>query len=154
MLVETQALVVSTKYPLPRRMATGLDLNRVLVLLAAMEKHLGLRLEDRDVFVSLAGGVRLKDPALDLAACLAVCGSARDKALPGDLVMVGEVGLLGEVSRVPFLESRLREAAKAGFKKALVPAKSVKEISKPGLELIGVSDIEEAAQKVFAGHLL
>ncbi|MBI3551865.1 MAG: DNA repair protein RadA [Elusimicrobia bacterium] len=152
MLVEAQALVVSTKYPLPRRMATGLDLNRVLVLLAAMEKHLKLRLEDRDVFVSLAGGVRLKDPALDLAACLAVCGSARSIALPPDWVMVGEVGLLGEVSRVPFLESRLRAAAKAGFKKAVVPLKSAKELGRVGLELVGVSDIEEAAAKVFAGH--
>lgn len=150
MLVETQALVVYTKYPLPRRMATGLDLNRVLVLLAAMEKHLGLRLEDRDAYVSLAGGVRLKDPALDLAACMAVVSSARNRALPADMVMIGEVGLLGEVSRVPHLENRLREAAKAGFTRALVPAKAAREMPKTvGLTLSGVSDLREAAALLF-----
>ena len=152
MLVETQSLVVFTKYPLPRRMATGLDLNRVLVLLAAMEKHLGLRLEDRDAYVSLAGGVRLKDPALDLAVCMAVASSARNRALPADLLMIGEVGLLGEVSRVPYLENRLKEAAKSGFTRALVPAKAVRDLPKNlGLRLEGVSDLREAAGLLFAG---
>jgi len=146
MLVEVQSLVVYTKYPLPRRMATGLDLNRVLVLLAAMEKHLRLRLEDRDVFVSLAGGLRVKDPAVDLAACLAVVSSAREVPVPSDWVMLGEVGLLGDVGRVPHLETRLKEAAKAGFRRALVPARCVKELSrKPGLDLVGVADLEAAA---------
>jgi DNA repair protein RadA/Sms len=149
MLVEAQALVVSTKYPLPRRTATGLDLNRVLVLLAAMEKHLRLHLEDCDVFVSLAGGVRLKDPALDLAACLAIVSSARETPLPADTIAIGEVGLLGEVSRVPHLENRLREAAKAGFARALVPQRAIKDLPKLGLELVGVTDLPEAVQKAF-----
>ncbi len=150
LLVEVQSLVVYTKYPLPRRMATGLDLNRLLVLLAAMEKHTKLRLEDRDVFLSLAGGLRLKDPALDLAACLAVLGSARDKAVPSDWVAIGEVGLLGEVGRVPHLELRLREAAKAGFKKALVPAGSIKPLSRHlGIEAVGVRDLPQAVDKIF-----
>jgi DNA repair protein RadA/Sms len=149
MLVEVQSLVVHTKYPLPRRMSTGLDLNRVLVLLAAMEKHLRLSAEDCDVFVSLAGGVRLKDPALDLAACMAVVSSARDKAVPSDWALIGEVGLLGEVSRVPFLEGRLKEAAKAGFKKAVVARRALKDLSKVGLELIGADDLGEAAERVF-----
>jgi DNA repair protein RadA/Sms len=153
MMVEVQALVVYTKYPLPRRMATGLDLNRVLVLLAAMEKHLRLRLEDRDVFVSLAGGLRIKDPAVDLAACLAVVSSARDIPIPADWVMLGEVGLLGDVGRVPYLEARLKEAAKAGFRKALVPARGVKELArKPGLELVGVADLESAAEALSGSH--
>ena len=152
MLVETQALVVYTKYPLPRRMATGLDLNRVLVLLAAMEKHLGLRLEDRDAYVSLAGGVRLEDPALDLAACMAVVSSARNRPLPADMIMIGEVGLLGEVSRVPQLESRLREAAKAGFTRAIVPARAARDLPKTlGLTLSGVSNLREAAESLFGG---
>ncbi|MBI4676933.1 MAG: DNA repair protein RadA [Elusimicrobia bacterium] len=120
-LAEAQALVVTTHYPLPRRTATGLEYNRVLMLLAAMEKHLRLRLEDKDVFVSLAGGLKTSDPALDLAACMAVLSSARDAALPNDTVFIGEAGLLGRVGRVPFLEGRLREAAKAGFKRAVVP---------------------------------
>ena len=150
MLVEVQSLVVYTKYPLPRRMATGLDLNRVLVLLAAMEKHLRLRFEERDVFVSLAGGVRLKDPALDLAACAAVASSLRDLPLPADCVMVGEVGLLGEVSRAPFLEQRLKEAAKAGFKRAIVAKRALKDLPRGlGLELAGAADLPEAADLLF-----
>ena len=150
LLVETQALVVPTRYPLPRRMATGLDLNRVLGLLASMERHLGLRLEDRDAFVSLAGGLRLKDTALDLAACLAVAGCANDKAVPADLVLIGEVGLLGEVGRVPQLEARLKEAAKAGFKRAVVCARSTADLPKGlGIAVTGVSDLRAAAEAVF-----
>lgn len=152
MLVETQALVVPTRYPLPRRMATGLDLNRVLVLLASLERHLGLHLEDRDAFVSLAGGLRLKDPALDLAACLAVVGSSRDKSVPADTVLIGEVGLLGEIGRVPQLESRLKEAAKAGFKRALVPERAVKDLPRiPGLAVTGVPDLRAAHAAAFGG---
>lgn len=149
-LVEVQSLVVPTRYPLPRRMSTGLDLNRVLVLLAAMERHIGLRLEDRDCFVSLAGGLRLKDPALDLAACMAVAGSWRDKSVPSDMVLLGEVSLLGEVARVPQLELRLREAAKAGFKRALVPARAAKDLPRSlGLSVTGVADLREAAEAAF-----
>jgi DNA repair protein RadA/Sms len=152
LLVEAQGLVVPTRYPLPRRMATGLDLNRVLVLLAAMERHMGLRLEERDAYVSLAGGLRLKDPALDLAACFAVAGSAWDKAVPADTVLVGEVGLLGEVGRVPQLESRLKEAAKAGFKRAVVNRRAAADLTKiPGLTVIGVADLREAAAATFPG---
>ncbi|MDE2293574.1 MAG: DNA repair protein RadA, partial [Elusimicrobia bacterium] len=119
-LAEVQALVTPTRYPLPRRMATGLDLNRVLVLMAALEKHLHVRLETRDVYVSVAGGLRLRDPALDLAVCLAVVSSAREEALPPDWVFVGEVGLLGRLGRVAALPGRLKEAARAGFKTALL----------------------------------
>ena len=115
-----------------------------------MERHIGLRLEDRDCFVSLAGGLRLKDPALDLAACLAVAGSWRDKSVPSDLVVLGEVSLLGEVARIPQLELRLREAAKAGFKRALVPARAAKDLPRTlGLAVIGVSDLREAAEAAF-----
>ncbi|MDP3542133.1 MAG: DNA repair protein RadA [Elusimicrobiota bacterium] len=152
-LVEVQSLVVSTRYPLPRRMSTGLDLNRVLVLLAAMERHIGLRLEDRDCFVSLAGGLRLKDPALDLAACLAVAGSWREKAVPSDMILLGEVSLLGEVGRIPQLELRLREAAKAGFKRAVVPSRAAKDLPKTlGLSVTGVSDLREAAEAAFGAE--
>ena len=150
MLVEVQSLVAYTKYPLPRRMSTGLDLNRVLVLLAALEKHAHLRLEDRDVFVSLAGGLRLKDPALDLAACLSVLGSARDAAIPSDWILVGEVGLLGDIGRVPQLEARLKEAARAGFAKALVPERAVKDLPRNlGITVRGAGDIAQAADMLF-----
>jgi DNA repair protein RadA/Sms len=152
LLVEAQGLVVPTRYPLPRRMATGLDLNRVLVLLAAMERHMGLRLEERDAYVSLAGGLRLKDPALDLAACFAVAGSAWDKAVPADTVLVGEVGLLGEVGRVPQLESRLKPALAASFKRAVVNRRAAADLTKiPGLTVIGAADLREAAAATFPG---
>jgi DNA repair protein RadA/Sms len=128
-------------------MATGIDPNRLYVLLASMEKHLRLRLEDKDVFVSLMGGLRLKDTALDLAACMAVLSSARETAVGSDWVFMGEVGLLGEVGRVPHLEKRLREAARAGFKKAVVAASALEGLSKGlGLEIAGVADIAQAAE--------
>ncbi|MBI5208658.1 MAG: DNA repair protein RadA [Elusimicrobia bacterium] len=144
-LVEAQSLVVTTHYPLPRRTATGFDLNRVLMLLAAMEKHLRIRLEDKDVFVSLAGGLKMSDPSLDLAACMAVLSSERDLALPADTVFIGEVGLLGEIGRAPSLAGRLREASKAGFKRALVPKRSSGSAGAAGLDVIAVGSIQEAA---------
>ncbi len=149
-LVEVQALVVPTRYPLPRRTATGLDLNRVLVLLAALEKHLGLRLDSKDVFVSLAGGLRLKDPALDLAVCLAVAGSLRESALPEDAVFLGEVSLLGGVGRVPQMENRLKEASKAGFGRALISASAARGLPRlSGLEVLGAASLSEAAGLFF-----
>lgn len=149
-LIEVQSLVVSTKYPLPRRMATGLDLNRVLVLLAAMEKHLRLRLEDKDVFLNLAGGVKISDPALDLAICAAVLSSARDLPVPSDLVVVGEVSLLGEVGSVPRLDHRLKEASKLGFKKALVAESRETRENHSGLKSVSTAvDLRAAAGILF-----
>ncbi|MBI5881724.1 MAG: DNA repair protein RadA [Elusimicrobia bacterium] len=152
-LAEAQALVVTTRYPLPRRTATGLEYNRTLMLLAAMEKHLRLRLEDKDVFVSLAGGLKTGDPAMDLAACMAVLSSARDVAMPADTVYIGEVGLLGRVGRVPNLEGRLKEAAKAGFKRAVTPASGGKAAAgrQAGLTVVPVATLQEAAENI-DGH--
>lgn len=148
-LAEVQALVTPTRYPLPRRMATGLDLNRVLVLLAALEKHLHVRLETRDVYVSVAGGLRLRDPALDLAVCMAVVSSAREEALPADWVFVGEVGLLGRLGRVGRLGDRLKEASRAGFKTALVPDRSTEGLGRPGLAVKAAVDLAGAAASAF-----
>lgn len=150
LLAEVQALVTPTRYPLPRRMATGLDLNRTLVLVAALEKHLQLRLESRDVFVSLSGGLRQKDPALDLAVCMALVSSARDCPLPADCVFLGEVGLLGQVGRVPQLATRLKEAQRHGFKRAAVCAASVREAAGSGLEAEGFASVAEAARRFAA----
>ncbi|MFA5138421.1 MAG: DNA repair protein RadA [Elusimicrobiota bacterium] len=148
-LAEVQALVTPTRYPLPRRMATGLDLNRVLVLLASLEKHLQLRLENRDVFVNLAGGLRLRDPALDLAVCMAVVSSSRDIPLPADEAYLGEVGLLGKLGRVSFLEARLKEAERAGMRSVLLVQGAIKDLSKagvkPDIRLRGADDLAAAA---------
>ncbi len=150
-LIEVQSLVVSTKYPLPRRMATGLDLNRVLVLLASMEKHLRLRLEDKDVFLNLAGGVKISDPALDLAVCASVLSSAYDAPVPKDMAIVGEVSLLGDIGSVPRADQRLKEAAKMGFKKALMPGGKEKGDWPSSVQAIGVSDLKQASSAIFGG---
>lgn len=131
-LVEVQALVTPTRYPLPRRTSTGMDVNRLFVLIAALEKHLRLRFDAYDVYVNIAGGLRLKDPAIDLAVCLAVVSSARDAALPPDRVFIGEVGLLGEIGRAGLMAQRLREAERVGFKSALIGERAAADMTKAG----------------------
>lgn len=149
-LVEIQALVSPTRYPLPRRMATGLDLNRTLVLIAALEKHLRLRLETSDVFVTVTGGIKQKDPALDLAVCMAILSSARDFVVPADAVYLGEVGLLGQLGRIAFPVQRLKEAERLGFKKAVLPAASARDLgaAKQGsLAVEGAANVAAVAGK-------
>lgn len=152
-LIEVQALVTPTKYPLPRRMATGVDLNRVLVLVAALEKHLKVRFENQDIFVNIAGGLRLRDPAIDLAVCMALVSSARDAALPSDWVFVGEVGLLGRLGRVAAAAQRLKTAGRVGFKTSLVPLRDVKDLEREGgvgrLKVRGVENLAAAARAAF-----
>ncbi len=121
LLAEIQALAAQSYLPYPRRTVTGIDLNRSQMLIAALEKNLGLRFDEMDVFASLAGGIKLKDPALDLAFCAALISSARDIPLPPDCVFLGEVGILAQVSSPGFMDRRLAEAARLGFKTAFIP---------------------------------
>ena len=121
MLAEIQALVANSYLPYPRRTVTGLDLNRAQMLIAALEKNLGLRFDEMDVFASLQGGIKFKDPALDLAFCAALISSTKDIALPPDCLFIGEVGILAQVSSPGFLDRRLAEAERLGFKTAFVP---------------------------------
>ena len=130
LLTEVQALVSPTRYPFPRRVATGVDLNRCLMLLAALEKHTGLPLDNKDVYINVAGGVKLKDPALDLAVCAAVISSCKDIALAHDAVFAAEVGILGQLSKVPLLDRRLEEAQRLGFKTAYCAPVSAEEKQK------------------------
>lgn len=130
LLTEIQALVSPTRYPFPRRVATGVDLNRCLMLFAALEKHVGLALDNKDIFVSLAGGVKLKDPALDLAVCAAVISSAKDVAVAHDNVFMAEVGILGQVAKVPLMDRRLDEAQRLGFQKAFTAPVTQEEKAK------------------------
>ena len=120
-LAEIQALASRSYLPYPRRTVTGMDLNRAQMLIAALEKNLGLRFDEMDVFASLQGGIRLKDSALDLAFCAALISSAKDIPLPPDVVFLGEVGILAQVSSPGFLDRRLAEAERLGFKTACVP---------------------------------
>jgi DNA repair protein RadA/Sms len=122
LLVELQGLATDTVFGVPRRAVNGVDLNRLHLLLAVLEKRAHIPLGKHDVFVNVAGGVRLTEPAADLAVALAIASTCRDRPVGRDLVAVGELGLSGEVRRVPQLERRLTEAHRLGFKRAIVPA--------------------------------
>lgn len=120
-LQEIQALVSRSSLAMPRRTATGFDSNRLHLLTAVLSRRAGVGLYDQDVFVNVAGGLRVDEPAADLAAALAIISAARDQPIPSDLVAIGELGLAGEVRGVAQLDQRLREAAKLGFTQAVVP---------------------------------
>lgn len=144
MLVEVQALVDESHLPTPRRVAVGMDNNRLAMLLAILHRHGGIPIMNQDVFVNLVGGLRLGETAGDLAVALAVVSSYRDKPIPRDWVMFGELGLNGEVRPVQNGEERLREAAKHGFRHALAPSKNVVKGATPGLEVVPVKSLREA----------
>lgn len=149
-LAEIQSLVAPTSYPSPQRTATGFDGRRLQMLLAVLEKREGVRLAAQDVFVNVAGGLKLTEPAVDLGLAMAVLSSLRDRALPADTVVIGEVGLSGEIRSVPQLPVRLREAAKLGFRSALVPAFGLQPgIAPKSLELVPVSRLGEAVDRLF-----
>lgn len=142
LLAEVQALVSPTHYPYPRRVATGVDLNRCLVLFAALEKHIGLPLDNKDIYVSLAGGVKLKDPALDLAVCAAVISSCKEIAIPYTDVFMGEVGILGQVAKVPLIDRRLEEAQRLGFKRTFCAPVTKQEKGKlSALSVLEIPDL-------------
>ena len=149
LLTEVQALASPTHYPYPRRVTTGVDLNRCLMLFAALEKHVGLSLDNKDIYVSIAGGVKLKDPALDLAVCAAVISSVKDVAIPHEWVFLAEVGILGQIAKVPLMERRLEEAQRLGFKTAFTAPLSKQEKQHlSGLTLQEITEINELALKL------
>lgn len=147
-LVEVQALVCQTNFNMPRRTAAGTDYNRVNLLMAVMEKRLGLRLGECDAYINIAGGMRIHEPALDLAIVAAILSSYRNLALSEGSICFGEVGLVGEVRAVSTAEKRVQEAAKLGFKRCILPEvnKQKLSISKEnlqGMELIGIKTVHE-----------
>ena len=149
MLVEVQALVATTSYNTPQRTATGFDAKRLQVLLAVLEKREGMRFSQQDVFLNVAGGVRLEEPAVDLGVALAVASSFRDVPLDSGTAIVGEVGLGGEVRAVSRIEARLAEIRQLGFERALVPKANLKGVTAPdGLELLPVRRLGEALDLV------
>jgi DNA repair protein RadA/Sms len=147
LLVEIQALASTTSFGQPRRTANGVDFNRLLLLAAVLNKRVGLRLSNQDIFVNVVGGLRIDEPAADLAVAIAIASSFRNTPVAADLAIVGEIGLSGELRAVGQLSKRLNEAAKLGFKRCLVP-KSFRrqEISSDGIEVIGVRSLREALQ--------
>jgi len=143
-LLELQALVAHAAIGTPRRTVLGADYNRVCLLLAVLEKRAGVPLGSQDVFVNVAGGGRVTEPAVDLGIVVAVASSYMDRAVPGDVLVVGEVGLTGEVRAVAGLELRLREAAALGFRRAIVPRSNVLEPTKVLLDVHGVATVGDA----------
>jgi len=148
LLVEIQALVDSTPLGNPRRVAVGLDQNRLAMLLAVLHRHGGLYMADQDVFVNVVGGVKVSETSADLALVLAIVSSFKDFTLPKDLVVFGEVGLAGEIRPVPGGQERLSEAVKHGFKKAIVPKGNLPKTKIDGLELIGVTKLVQALDAI------
>lgn len=146
-LVEVQALVTDTIFATPSRRASGIDTTRLALLLAVMEKRAGFMLHNRDVFVSLAGGIRVQETAIDLGVLLAILSSFTNKIIPADMVAIGEVGLAGEIRSVPRIEGRLKEAIHLGFKRFFVPKKNIETLSADltnKVQLIPIQGVEEA----------
>jgi len=144
MLVEIQALVDDAHAPNPRRLSVGLEQNRLALLLAVLHRHTGIACFDQDVFVNAVGGVRIAEPAADLAVLMAIVSSLKNKPLPAKLVVFGEVGLAGEVRPVQRGQERLREAAKLGFTHALIPHANKPRQAVAGMEIVAVRRIEQA----------
>ena len=141
LLVEVQALVNKTSYGYPKRTASGIDLSRLNLLVAVLEKRTKLQLAEQDIYINIVGGIRISEPAADLAVCMAIGSAARGLQLKGQTVVFGEVGLSGEVRHVPFVEKRIQEAAKLGFDTAIGP---VQHSGKKPKGLQGVSDVRSA----------
>ncbi len=151
-LVEIQSLISPTSFGNPRRMATGLDQNRISLIMAVLEKRVGMLLQNHDAYVKVAGGVRLDEPAIDLAVTVAIASSFRDSPTRPTDVVIGEVGLTGEVRRVARLEQRVIEAAKLGFKRAIIPKKNIGGWTVPdGIEIVGVNTVNEALEESIGG---
>jgi DNA repair protein RadA/Sms len=149
LLVEIQALVSSSSLGTPRRTTIGVDHNRLALLVAVLEKKVGLSMAGQDIFLNVAGGVRLNEPAADLGMALAVASSHLDRVIDPQTLVLGEVGLAGEVRAITQPELRIREAAKLGFNRCIFPAGSVKHVKAPGMDLIGVRSLEEALERLF-----
>ena len=145
-LIEVQALVTRTNFGFPRRQANGTDYNRVNLLMAVLEKRIGLQMSDFDAYVNLAGGMKVAEPSLDLGICLALVSSFKNKPINDDVIAFGEVGLSGEVRSVSMGESRVSEAKKLGFKTCIVPKALESKLKKTfkDIEIIGVSSVADA----------
>jgi DNA repair protein RadA/Sms len=148
LLVEIQALVDDSQLGNPRRVAVGLEQNRLNMLLAVLHRHGGLAVGDQDVFANVVGGVKVLETSADLALLLAIVSSFRDRVLPADMVIFGEVGLSGEIRPVPSGQERLAEAAKHGFKRAIVPRANQPKQAIQGMQVVGVSTLGEALAAV------
>jgi len=147
LLVEVQGLTSSSPFGNPRRTANGVDFNRLLLTVAVLTRRMGLKLSDQDVFVNVVGGLRLSEPAADLAMAVAIASSVRDRPVKPEMALIGEIGLSGEIRTVSQLSTRLKEASKMGFKRAIVPRSMRSEAALPqGVEAIRVRSVRDAIE--------
>ncbi|KPU42662.1 hypothetical protein OXPF_38390 [Oxobacter pfennigii] len=152
MLIELQALVSQTGFGMPRRMATGIDYNRVVLLMAVLEKRVGYELQTYDAYVNVAGGIKIDEPAADLGIICSIASSFKNSNINSKMIVLGEVGLTGEVRGISFIEKRVQEALKLGFDTVVIPEdnlKAVKDIK--GMKVLGVKDVYEALDIVLGG---
>lgn len=148
-LIELQALTTQSIFGFPKRTANGTDYNRLALLIAVLEKRASIMLGSQDVYLNLVGGIRVNEPSIDLGMMMAVVSSFKNVAIPKDMVIIGEVGLTGEVRRINVIDKRLKEAEKLGFKSCIIPESNKKDLKeKYKLDIIGVSNINEAMKKI------
>ncbi len=148
-LVELQALTTQTVFGIPKRTANGIDYNRLALLIAVLEKKAGLMLGNQDVYLNVVGGLRINEPSIDLGIVLVTASIFKNIPIPKDMVIIGEVGLTGEVRRINLVEKRLKEAEKLGFKTCIIPESNKKDLKDNfKLDIIGVRNINEAMRKV------
>ena len=147
LLCEIQSLLCPTAFGSPRRTAIGLDYNRLNVLLAVLERKARLKLSDQDVYCDIAGSLRVLDRGADLATAMCLASSVLEKPIPEQTVLIGEVGLTGEIRPASQLETRLKEAVRLGYTTALIPARS--KVGEVGMKLVRVSDVSEAIRALF-----
>jgi DNA repair protein RadA/Sms len=149
-LVEIQCLVSQTNFNMPRRMAMGIDYNKLILLTAVLEKKVGMTLYNQDIYLNVVGGMSVDEPSADLAIIAAIASSFREVVLPEDLVIFGEVGLTGEIRSVNQVQQRINEAAKLGFKKAIIPRTNLEGLNKPeGFHVLGMQHVEEVFKYFF-----
>jgi len=148
-LVELQALTSQTVFGYPKRTANGIDFNRLSLLIAVLEKKSGMMLGSQDVYLNVVGGLKINEPSIDLGICLVTISSFKNISIPKDMVIMGEVGLTGEVRRINFIEKRIKEAEKLGFKTCVIPESNKKDLKDDyKLDIISVRNINEAIKKV------
>ena len=150
-MAEVQSLVTPTGFGTPRRMATGIDYNRMAMLIAVLEKRAGYFIGNMDCYINIIGGLKIDEPAADLSVALAIVSSLKDYAVPEDLLAFGEIGLGGEIRAVNSCEQRIREAAKLGFRKCVIPKYNLQKIRNKltdNIEVVGVSNIRQAFQAI------
>ena len=149
LLLETQALVTPSNFGYPQRVSTGFDQRRLSILLAVLEKHGKLKLSSNNVFINMAGGVKIFEPAIDLAVCCSIASSLSNKLIDNNTVVIGEVGLGGEVRSVGNIDKRIREAEKLGFEKVILPKSNLNGLKSKSIKIVGVGNIVETLSNIF-----